>query len=31
MTHIALTDALPDGKNADWMEEVTAEQYNGKR
>lgn len=29
MTHIALTGTLPDGKNVDWMEPVTDEQYNG--
>lgn len=29
MTHIALTGALPDGKNVDWMEPVTDEQYTG--
>lgn len=28
MTHIALTGATPEGKNVDWMEEVTDEQYN---
>lgn len=30
MTHIALTGTLPDGKNVEWMEEVTDAQYNGK-
>lgn len=29
MTHFALTGTLPDGKNAEWMEPVTDEQYNG--
>ncbi len=29
MTHIALTGTLPDGKNVDWMEAVTDEQYKG--
>ncbi|MDR1709220.1 MAG: carboxymuconolactone decarboxylase family protein [Candidatus Accumulibacter sp.] len=29
MTHIALTGALPDGKNVEWMEEVSDEQYGG--
>ena len=29
MTHIAITGTL-DGKNVDWMEKVTDEQYNGK-
>ncbi|MDR1849409.1 MAG: cupin domain-containing protein [Zoogloeaceae bacterium] len=29
MTHIALTGTLPDGKNVEWMEEVTDQQYNG--
>ncbi|MDR1776957.1 MAG: cupin domain-containing protein [Desulfovibrio sp.] len=31
MTHLALTGTLPDGKNVEWMEPVTDEQYNGKR
>jgi quercetin dioxygenase-like cupin family protein len=30
MTHMAITGTLSDGKNVDWMEEVTDEQYNGK-
>jgi quercetin dioxygenase-like cupin family protein len=29
MTHIALPGALPDGKNVEWIEEVTDEQYKG--
>lgn len=29
MTHFALTGTLPDGKNAEWMEPVTDEQYDG--
>jgi quercetin dioxygenase-like cupin family protein len=29
MTHIALSGRLPDGKTAEWMEEVSDEQYNG--
>ena len=29
MTHIAITGNL-DGKNVEWMEKVTDEQYNGK-
>jgi quercetin dioxygenase-like cupin family protein len=29
MTHIALTGSL-NGKNVEWMEKVTDEQYNGK-
>ena len=29
MTHIAITGRL-DGKNVEWMEKVTDEQYNGK-
>jgi quercetin dioxygenase-like cupin family protein len=29
MTHIAITGTL-DGKNVEWMEKVTDEQYNGK-
>ena len=29
MTHIALTGTL-DGKNVEWMEKVTDDQYNGK-
>jgi quercetin dioxygenase-like cupin family protein len=29
MTHIALTGTI-NGKNVDWMEKVTDEQYNGK-
>lgn len=29
MTHFTLTGTLPGGKNADWMEPVTDEQYNG--
>jgi quercetin dioxygenase-like cupin family protein len=28
MTHLALTGTLPDGKNVDWMEEVTDKQYD---
>jgi quercetin dioxygenase-like cupin family protein len=31
MTHIALTGTLPDGKNVEWMEEVTDVQYNGNK
>lgn len=31
MTHIALTGTLADGKNVEWLEEVTEEQYKGKR
>lgn len=31
MTHIALTGELPDGKNVDWLEAVSDEQYNGSR
>lgn len=31
MTHIALTGTLPNGKNVDWMEEVTDDQYRGKK
>lgn len=31
MTHFALTGALSDGKNAEWLEPVTDEQYNGKK
>jgi quercetin dioxygenase-like cupin family protein len=30
MTHLALTGMLTDGKNVEWMEEVTDEQYNEK-
>jgi quercetin dioxygenase-like cupin family protein len=30
MTHMAITGALPDGKNVEWMEAVTDEQYNAK-
>jgi hypothetical protein len=29
MTHIALTGTV-NGKNVEWMEKVTDEQYNGK-
>lgn len=29
MTHLALTGALPDGSNVQWMEAVSDEQYNG--
>jgi quercetin dioxygenase-like cupin family protein len=29
MTHISLTGTI-DGKNVEWMEKVTDEQYNGK-
>ena len=29
MTHIALTGALPDGKNVEWLEPVTDAQYKG--
>lgn len=29
MTHIALTGTLADGKNVEWMEPVTDEQYKG--
>jgi len=29
MTHIAITGTL-NGKNVEWMEEVSDEQYNGK-
>jgi quercetin dioxygenase-like cupin family protein len=29
MTHIAITEQL-DGKNAEWMEKVSDEQYNGE-
>jgi len=29
MTHIALTGALPDGRNVEWMEAVTDAQYSG--
>ncbi len=29
MTHIAITGTI-DGKNVEWMEKVTDEQYNGK-
>lgn len=31
MTHLALTGTLPDGKNAEWFEPVTDEQYHGKK
>ena len=31
MTHLALTGSLPDGKNVEWMEPVTDEQYNKDR
>ena len=31
MTHFALTGTLPDGKNADWLEPVTDEQYHGNK
>jgi hypothetical protein len=30
MTHLAVTGTL-DGKNVDWMEKVTDEQYNAAR
>lgn len=30
MTHLAITGTLPDGKNVEWMEEVTDEQYNAR-
>lgn len=30
MTHLAVT-AMSEGKNVDWMEKVTDEQYNGQR
>jgi quercetin dioxygenase-like cupin family protein len=30
MTHLALTGTLADGKNVEWMEEVTDEQYHSK-
>lgn len=30
MTHIAIQEAL-DGKNVDWLEKVTDEQYNAER
>ena len=30
MTHIAIQEKL-DGKNVDWMEKVSDEQYNGRR
>ncbi|GFH63440.1 MAG: 4-carboxymuconolactone decarboxylase [Candidatus Desulfovibrio kirbyi] len=30
MTHMAITGTLPDGKNVEWMEPVTGEQYNIK-
>lgn len=30
MTHIAIQESL-DGKNVDWMEKVTDEQYSGSR
>jgi hypothetical protein len=29
MTHIALTGTI-NGKNVEWMEQVTDEQYHGK-
>lgn len=29
MTHLALTGTLPDGKNVEWMEAVTDQQYTG--
>lgn len=31
MTHIALTGTLADGKNVEWMEEVSDKQYNGDK
>jgi len=31
MTHFALTGTLPDGKNVEWMELVTDDQYSGSR
>lgn len=30
MSHLAVTGSLPDGKNVQWMEPVTDEQYNKK-
>lgn len=30
MTHLAITGTLSDGKNVEWMEEVSDEQYHGK-
>jgi quercetin dioxygenase-like cupin family protein len=30
MTHLALTGTLADGRNVEWMEAVTDEQYNSK-
>ena len=30
MTHLAITGTLPDGKNVEWMEEVTDAQYNAR-
>jgi hypothetical protein len=30
MTHIAIQESL-DGKNVEWLEKVTDEQYNGAR
>lgn len=30
MTHIAITGTV-NGKNVEWMEKVTDEQYNGKQ
>jgi quercetin dioxygenase-like cupin family protein len=30
MTHLALTGSLPDGKNVEWLEPVTDDQYAGK-
>jgi quercetin dioxygenase-like cupin family protein len=29
MTHIAIQEAV-DGKNVDWLEQVSDEQYNGR-
>lgn len=31
MTHLALTGTMPDGKNVEWMEEVSDEDYRGGR
>lgn len=31
MTHLALTGTAADGKNVEWMEEVTDDQYHGRK
>jgi len=30
MSHLAVTGTTPDGKNVEWMEKVTDEQYSGR-